>query len=161
MTSMSDLDHLDARILLALDDDPDATTLALATRLGVARNTVHARVRRMTAQGALGAFSKRVDPAALGYPLVAFVWIAISQGSTDEATASLTGIPEIVEMHATTGDADLLAKVVARDPAHLHRLTTRMLRIAGVQRTNTALSLVEAMPHRVRGLLEQAVAPAG
>jgi DNA-binding Lrp family transcriptional regulator len=157
MTVMTSLDHLDARILLALDDDPDATVLALASRLGVARNTVHARLRRMTAGGALGSFSKRVDPAALGYPLVAFVWIAISQDATEQATAGLTGIPEIVEMHATTGDADLLAKVVARDPAHLHRLTTRMLRVDGVQRTSTALSLVEAMPHRVRSLLEQAV----
>ncbi|MFB2580202.1 Lrp/AsnC family transcriptional regulator [Herbiconiux sp. P15] len=158
MTSVTDLDRLDTRILLALDDDPEATVLAIASRLGVARNTVHARLKRMTASGALGAFSRRVDPAALGYPLVAFVWIAISQDATDEATASLAEIAEIVEMHATTGDADLLAKVVARDPQHLHRLTSRMLRIDGVQRTSTALSLVEAMPHRVRGLLEEAVA---
>jgi DNA-binding Lrp family transcriptional regulator len=153
MTNSTLIDDLDARILLALDDDPGATVLHLAQTLGVSRNTVHARLRRMTESGALGSFAKRVAPAALGYPLVAFVWIAISQASDHEAMAALAEIPEIVEMHATTGDADLLAKVVARDPQHLHSLTSRMLRIEGVMRTNTALSLVEAMPHRVRGLL--------
>ena len=45
---MSALDSLDARLLLALDDDPDATILALARTLGVARNTVHARFARLT-----------------------------------------------------------------------------------------------------------------
>ena len=150
------LDQLDARILLALDTDPDATVLALAHSLGISRNTVHARLRRMTENGALGSFSKRVAPAALGYPLVAFVWIAISQAENDPSVEKLAEIPEIVEMHATTGDADLLVKVVARDPADLRRLTGRMLAVDGVVRTNTALSLVEAMPHRVRSLLEEA-----
>jgi DNA-binding Lrp family transcriptional regulator len=155
MTSMDQLDELDSRILLALDSAPDATVLALAQQLGVARNTVHARLRRMTASGALGSFSKRVDPAALGYPLVAYVWIAVSQSSNDPVVEGLQRIPQIVEIHTTTGDADLLVKVVARDPAHLHRLTRQMLAVDGVVRTNTTLSLVESMPHRVRALLEE------
>ena len=155
---MSALDSLDARLLLALDDDPDATILALARTLGVARNTVHARFARLTRIGALKEPSRRVDPAALGYSLVAFVSIAISQGSNDGAIEELARIPQIVEMHATTGDADLIVKVVARDPQHLHETTRRMLEIEGVQRTNTALSLVEAMPLRARGLLEIAAA---
>jgi DNA-binding Lrp family transcriptional regulator len=154
MTGMEQIDDTDARILLALDTDPDATVLALARTLGLARNTVHARLRRMTQSGALGSFSKRIDPAALGYPLVAYVWIAVSQASNDRAVEGLSAIPQIVEIHTTTGDADLLVKVVARDPAHLHRLTRRMLAVDDVVRTNTTLSLVESMPHRVRALLE-------
>ncbi|GAA2225018.1 Lrp/AsnC family transcriptional regulator [Herbiconiux moechotypicola] len=152
---MEQLDDLDARILLALDADPDATVLGLAHALGVARNTVHARLRRMAASGALGSFSKRIDPAALGYPLVAYVWIAVSQASNDPVVEGLQKIAQIVEIHTTTGDADLLVKVVARDPAHLHRLTRQMLAVEGVMRTNTTLSLVESMPHRVRALLEE------
>lgn len=152
--TMEQIDDLDARILLALDANPDATVLALARDLGIARNTVQARLRRMTASGALGSFSKRIDPAALGYPLVAYVWIAVSQASNEQAVEGLRAIPQIVEVHTTTGDADLLVKVVARDPAHLHRLTRRMLAIDDVVRTNTTLSLVESMPHRVRALLE-------
>jgi DNA-binding Lrp family transcriptional regulator len=71
--------------------------------------------------------------------------------------AALLTLPEIIEMHATTGDADLLAKVAAKDPADLHRVTSRMLAVDGVVRTSTAMSLVEVMPARTLPLL-QAVA---
>ncbi|MEO5834665.1 MAG: Lrp/AsnC family transcriptional regulator [Nakamurella sp.] len=153
---MEPIDSLDARILLALDDDPETTTLALARSLGIARNTVHARLRRMTDSGALRNFSRRVDPAAMGYQLVAFISIAISQSSGGSAVVGLQSIPEVVEIHAMTGEYDFLAKVVARDTPDLLRVTNAMLAVGGVVRTNTAISLVEAMPMRLRSLLEAA-----
>lgn len=72
--------------------------------------------------------------------------------------AALRTIPEIVEMHATTGDADLLAKVAAKDPVDLHRVTNRMLAVDGVVRTSTAMSLVEVMPARTLPLLQPVAA---
>lgn len=153
---MSAIDQLDARILLALDDDPEATTLGIARTLGVARNTVQARLRRLSGQGALRNFGQRVDPAALGYPLVAFISLEISQSSGDLAAAGLIAMPEVVEIHSTTGDADLLVKVVARDTAHLYRVTNAMLTIEGVTRSSTAISLAEVLPTRLRALLETA-----
>ena len=155
MLTMNAIDPLDARILLALDDDPEATTLALSRRLGIARNTVHARLRRVSAY-ALRSFAQRIDPAALGYPLVAFVSVSISQSEGAAAAQALMALPEVIEMHATTGDADMLAKVVARDTAHLHEVTTSMLKIPGVQRSSTAISLAEHLPTRLRPLLVRA-----
>jgi DNA-binding Lrp family transcriptional regulator len=156
MHSVSLIDALDARILLALDDDPDATTLAISRTLGVARNTVQARLKRLAAQGALRDFGQRVDPAALGYPLVAFISLEISQSSGEAAAAGLIALPEVVEIHSTTGDADMLVKVVARDTAHLYRVTNAMLTIPGVTRSSTAISLAEVLPNRLRSLLETA-----
>jgi len=150
------IDALDAEILLTLDRDPQATVLSLSRTLGVARNTVHARLRRLANDGSLAPFSQRVRTEALGLPLIAFISISISQSSSDIAVAALQTIPEIIEMHATTGDADLLAKVAARDPADLHRITNAMLAIDGVVRTSTAMSLVEVMPTRTVPLLEAA-----
>src|SRR6202035_5796599 len=51
--NMTSIDALDAQIILALDDDPDATILSLARTLGIARNTVHARLRRLAEDGTL------------------------------------------------------------------------------------------------------------
>lgn len=155
MISMSLIDPLDARILLALDDDPAATILSLSRTLGVARNTVQARLKRLEA-GALRSFGQRVDPAALGYPLVAFVSLSISQSAGDAAADHLSGMPEVIEIHATTGDADMLVKVVAKDTAHLYRVTTAMLAVPGVQRSSTSISLAEQLPTRMRALLEAA-----
>ena len=156
MLSMHLIDALDAEILLTLDRDPQSTVLSLSRTLGVARNTVHARLRRLAGDGSLGPFSQRVRSEALGLPLIAFISISISQSSSDLAVAALQTIPEIIEMHATTGDADLLAKVAARDPADLHRITNVMLAIDGVVRTSTAMSLVEVMPTRTVPLLQAA-----
>lgn len=150
------MDSLDAQILLALDDEPDATALALAGRLGIARNTLSARLQRMQRSGVVREFTRRVDPALLGHGLTAFVSIALSQTDSARAMRTLRGIPEVVEMHSTTGEADLLVKVVARDTADLHRITGRILDAPGVVRTSTAISLCEEMPLRIRALIEEA-----
>ncbi|MBD8518499.1 Lrp/AsnC family transcriptional regulator [Plantibacter sp. CFBP 8804] len=149
------IDHLDARILTALDDDPSMTALALARTLGVARNTVHARLRRLETSGALGAPSRRVRLSALGYPLTAFIEISIRQDLATEAYAALESTPEIVEVHATTGDADLFAKVVAHDTEDLHRIAGVLLAAPGVVRTNTKVSLIEVIPYRSSSLLDR------
>ena len=149
------MDSLDARILLALDDDPDATSLALAQRLGVARNTLHARVQRMRAAGALRDFSRRVDPAALGRALTAFVSVSLSQPQGRRAITALHDIPEVIEVHSTTGDADLLLKVVARDTQDLHRIVDALFAVPDIVRTSTVISLNEEMPLRLRSLLEE------
>ncbi|MFC7572965.1 Lrp/AsnC family transcriptional regulator [Klenkia terrae] len=78
------LDATDARILLALDEDPSASTMALATRLGLARNTVHARLRRLESDGALQQHSHRVDPHSLGRTLLAFMTLSLSQSQGSE-----------------------------------------------------------------------------
>jgi DNA-binding Lrp family transcriptional regulator len=56
------IDGLDARIILALDDDPDATILSLSRTLGIARNTVHARLRHLAEDGALKPSSSLIRP---------------------------------------------------------------------------------------------------
>jgi DNA-binding Lrp family transcriptional regulator len=147
------LDSLDGRIILALDKDPEASALALSRTLGVARNTVHARLARLERSGALRSFSRRLDPAALGYDLMAFLSLSISQTRTGAVEDGLAAIPEVIEVHATTGDADLMAKVVARSTADLYRITNEILEIEGIQRTSTAISVLELMPPRYDGLL--------
>jgi DNA-binding Lrp family transcriptional regulator len=148
------MDSLDARILLALDDDPDATTLALAHRLGIARNTLHARLQRMRAAGAVRDFSRRVDPAALGRGLIAFVSVSVSQTQGRRAVTALYELPEVIEIHSTTGDADFLLKVAARDTHDLHRIADALLAVPDIVRTSTVISLNEEMPLRMRALLE-------
>ena len=90
--AMPQIDALDARLLLALDADPFATVVALAQRLGVARNTVQTRLRRLDASGALAEVTRRVTPEALGFSLTAFLTVSIRQGQHDEALAGLRAV---------------------------------------------------------------------
>ena len=105
MISMTSIDALDARIILALDDDPDATILALSRTLGIARNTVHARLRHLADDGALKPFSQRLDLHALGYELVAFMSVSTSQ--TDPGiVAGLLAVPARLPVRDANPDRD-------------------------------------------------------
>jgi DNA-binding Lrp family transcriptional regulator len=154
LRSMRHLDALDARILLALDADPRATTVALADRLGLARNTVQARLKRLEEDGQLREFNRRVDPAALGRPLMALITLSISQRVGRPTSEAILRIPEVVELLVTTGEGDLLARVVARDTEDLHRITNLLLEAPGVVRSNTTIVLQQVQPFSVRSLLE-------
>ena len=161
LTSMTTLDSMDARILLALDDEPDASVLQLARTLAISRNTVYARLQRLRRGGAFLGFSQRVTPETLGYPVVAFVSLSVSQIQGAGAAAALADTPEVIEVHATTGDADYLVKVVARDTEDLYRITNHILAVEGVVRSNTVLSLSQVIGNRTRPLLERLVTDPG
>ena len=74
-TSPPQLDETDRLLLLALDEDPRMTTMALAQRCGLARGTVHARLERFRERGILRLNSARVDPATLGRPMLSLIHI--------------------------------------------------------------------------------------
>ncbi|GAB3286969.1 Lrp/AsnC family transcriptional regulator [Pseudoclavibacter terrae] len=154
MTSQRGFDALDARIIRALDHQPGASVLALARELGVARNTVHARLARLQREGMLAPESRRLDATSLGYPLTAFVALSLSQNAADEAYTRLGEMAQVVEVHSTTGDADLLVRVVAKDTSDLHRVTRAMLELPGVTRTSTTVSLSEVVPYRLTRILD-------
>jgi DNA-binding Lrp family transcriptional regulator len=150
------LDATDARLLLALVEDPRASVMALSQRLGLARNTVQARLARLEQAGALASFDRRVLPEALGYRLAAYVTVQVVQRSLAEVSDGLAHIPEVLEVTGLSGVADLLVHVVARDADDLWRISEQLLAIPGVQRIDTALALRRFVDHRVTPLLERA-----
>ena len=150
------MDALDARLLLLLTDEPRLGVLECSRRLGVARGTVQARLDRLTERGILGGFPPAVDLAAMGYGLTAFAVLEIAQGRRSEVAAQLTAIDEVCEVHATTGQGDLLVRMVARSNADLQRVIDDVVDVTGVQRLSTSIALSTPVPPRVRPLLEKA-----
>lgn len=150
-------DPVDARLLLALTEEPRATTVALAERLGLSRNTVQARLARLDERGALDSFERRIDPATLGYPLTAYVTIRVTQRGLDEVGAALADIPEVLQCHGIAGQTDLLVHVVARDADDLYRIAGQILAIPWVERTDTALVMRELVGYRIEPLLRRLV----
>jgi len=148
-------DPVDARLLLALTQDPRATTVALAERLGLSRNTVQARLARLDERGALDSFERRIDPATLGYPLTAYVTIRVTQRGLDDVGAALADIPEVLQCHGIAGQTDLLVHVVARDADDLYRIAGQILAIPWVERTDTALVMRELIGYRIEPLLRR------
>ncbi|GEL20130.1 Lrp/AsnC family transcriptional regulator [Pseudonocardia asaccharolytica] len=158
MRSTGEIDAVDARLLRVLTENPRATVLAIAERVGLSRNTVQARLARLEERGVLLSFERRIDPAALGYPLVAFVTVQVTQRMLAEVAAALDRVPEVIEVLGLSGRGDLLVHVVARDAADLYRIAGQLLATEGVERTTTGLAMRTLVEHRVRPLLERVIA---
>ncbi|MCE3551862.1 Lrp/AsnC family transcriptional regulator [Pseudonocardia sp. RS11V-5] len=149
------IDTIDARLLLALAENPRGTALALAERAGLSRNTVQARLTRLEESGVLGSVERRIDPAALGYPLTAYVTVTVVQRKLDPVADALAAVPEVIEVLGMTGEGDLLVQAVARDADDLYRIAGLLLAIDGVERTTTALVMRRLVDHRVTALVER------
>ena len=149
------VDTTDARLLRALAESPRATVLALAERTGLSRNTVQARLARLETRAVLRSFERRIDPAALGHPLTAFVAVQVVQRRLDAVADALAAVPEVIEVLGMSGQMDLLVQVVARDADDLYRVAAVVLAVDGVERTTTSLVMRRLVDHRLRPLLER------
>lgn len=149
------MDRTDARLLLALIDDPRATAVSLATTLGLSRNTVQARLTRLEKGGVLASFERRIEPDAIGYPLVAVISVTVMQQRLDEVAGQLSAIPEVLEIIGISGSVDLLVRVAAHDGDDLYRIAGQVLASDGVVRTETALVMRQLLDYRLAPLLHR------
>ena len=150
------VDQLDAKILQLFANEPRVGVLEASRRLGVARGTIQARLDRLADRGVVIGWGPDIDPAALGYPVTAFVTMDIRQRGHDEIGQRLAEIPEVLEVHTTTGSSDLLCRIVARDNADLQRVIDMVVDVEGVQRTSTVIALATQVSHRVMPLVTHA-----
>jgi DNA-binding Lrp family transcriptional regulator len=152
---MRALDGTDTRLLSALAQDPRQTVVALAQKLGLSRNTVQARMAQLEKKHAFLSFERRINPASLGYPLMAFISVHVQQQKLGSLAEDLASVPEILEGYGLTGSADLLLRVVALDAEDLFRINGKILACDGFERTDTALAMGELIPFRIRPLLDR------
>ncbi|HZU73183.1 MAG TPA: Lrp/AsnC family transcriptional regulator [Acidimicrobiales bacterium] len=143
------LDRLDRRLIAALAERPRSGALELSRRLGIARNTVAARLERLLAAGVVSGFGPDIDLGRVGYHVAAFVSLEIAQGRGPDVTGHLASIPEVLEVHRTTGASDLLCRVAALSNTHLAEVLDRILEVPGINRTTTSLVLDTPVAPRV------------
>lgn len=158
---MSNLDHLDTRLLLELVRDPRVQISELSELLGIARNTAQSRVKRLMRAGILRHNGRELDLQAIGYDVVAFVTIEVLHRELDGVIAALRKLDQVLEVHEISGRGDVWCRVVASDTRHLQSALRSVLRIKGVIRTETVLALHEHIPYRTQPLLEKIVTTQG
>jgi DNA-binding Lrp family transcriptional regulator len=120
---------------------------------------VQARLDKLQRAGVIRDLAPTVDPAALGYPVTAFVSLEIAQHQGRGAVvAHLAGIPEVIEAHTITGATDLLVRLVARDNRDLQRVIDDVVADRSVLRAATVISLTTEIEHRTGPLVHAALA---
>ena len=138
------LDKIDRKILQILQRDASATVAEIAERVGVSPTPVWRRIRKLEEAGIIANRVTILDPAKIGLGLVGFVLIRTSEHDKDwlETFArAVADIPEIVEVHRTTGDLDYVLKVVAPDIAGYDVIYKRLISMARMTDVSASFSM--------------------
>ncbi|MGR4010575.1 Lrp/AsnC family transcriptional regulator [Leucobacter sp. 1207-22] len=136
------IDVLDARLITLISEEAGISVVECARRLGIARATAQGRLDRLRKTGVIKSMAPHIDPVALGFPIRCFCSVQIDQRiGHDRVSVGLEAIPELLELHTATGDADLFAAIVARSTHDLQRVLDLVATAPGVIRVSSQLVL--------------------
>lgn len=151
MNEFYQIDSLDKKILQKMREDSRKPFLEIARELKVAGGTIHSRVAKMKEAGIIEGSRLILNPKALGYNVHAFIGIDVSTaGRFREVIAGLEKLPEIIEIHYTTGGYSLLVKIAVKMIEDLHVLLSEKIQaIPDIHSTETFIILNTAVNREI------------
>jgi Lrp/AsnC family transcriptional regulator, leucine-responsive regulatory protein len=136
------MDDIDRRILHVLQRDARTTHAALAQAVGLSAPAVFERVRKLEQQGIIQGYGARVNAAALGKPLTAFVRLTVAYDERHAAgVAWLRDDADVLECYSVAGEDCYVLKTRVDSPAGLERLNQRIRARLTVLRSVTMIAL--------------------
>ena len=141
-----ELDRYDQAILQALQRDGRISNQDLADRIGLSPSPCLRRVRALEDAGIVTSYRALLNAKALGYSLMALIYISMDKHTPERFEhfeKEISEISEILECLLVTGqDADYQLKVVVRDmDAFQELLLNRITRIQGVTGVHSSFVL--------------------
>lgn len=115
---MSSLDAFDRKILKALQENGRLTNNELGERIGLSPSVCSRRRSSLENLGVIRRYTAELDPAKLGIGIKSIISVSLS--NHDERNAErfktlLSGLPNVQEAYALTGEMDYSIKVVCKD----------------------------------------------
>ncbi len=146
-----EIDNVDIRILEILMKNAKKPYTEVAKLIPVSGGTVHVRMRKMEDMGIVQGTTLKIDHTKLGYDITAFIGIFLSKSELyDQVISELDKIPEITNVHYTTGNYSMFARIHCRDTQHLKDvLHDKIQRVEGIVRTDTMISLEESINRNI------------
>ena len=137
------LDATDLAILELLQANARISNADIARKLDMAPSAILDRIRKLETRGVIQGYTARIDPAAVGLGLTAFILVRseerVGSGAIGQALAK---IPEVQELHHVAGEDCYLVKVRVADTEGLSRLLRdRFGRLKGVRNTRSTIVL--------------------
>lgn len=146
------IDGIDKKILRTLMEDARIPILEIARNVDISGAAIHQRLRKLEKSGLISGSKFVINPKVLGYETIAFIGVYLDKAiHNPEAIKQLKKVPEVLECHYTTGNWNVLIKILCKDNAHLmHLLNNDIQTISGVSRTETFISLDQQIDRQIR-----------
>ncbi len=145
------LDDLDLQILDLLIKDCRTPYLEIARICHVSGGTIHVRMKKMEDMGIIKGTRIILNLPKLGYDVCCFVGIYVDKTSSfDTVIDQIQSITEVVELHLTTGNYSMFAKLSCKNIEDLQNiLLNKINNISGIQRTDTFISLSQPIDRNI------------
>ena len=149
---MIKMDETDKKILNILQDNYKISYQELSKKVGMAASTIHNRVQNMLDSGIIKDFDTFIDPFKVGYDTVAMLGLSVDPIKIEEVAKKLASFEEVQLIGTTTGDHDIVAKVIAKDEKSLWRFINQKVKtIKGVKSNMDVSSFIDIfkMTHKI------------
>ncbi len=143
------MDAIDRSLLRALQADSSRSIATLADSVGASSSGCHRRIKSLEEAGIITGYSALLDPQRLGLKLHAFVEISLesqSRTAMEQFEAAVAGFDDILECHLTSGTADYIVRIAARDLEHfdsIHRECLSLLPGVSSMRSSFAIRTIK------------------
>ena len=136
---MSKIDTIDRKIINLLLEDGRMAASEIARQIGITERSVRYRIERLINNDVIK-ISAVVNPEALGYTIIADVFIEVEPGLIDQVARRLAEHENVTYVACSIGERDISAQVVARDNAEVYALATEFIgKLPGVRKTTTSI----------------------
>ena len=141
------IDNIDLKILNILSSNAKMPYTEVAKKVFVSGGTVHVRMRKLEKMGVVRGTTLDIDYARLGYNISCYMGIYLEKSYLyKNAVDSLKRIPEVVEIHAITGQYTIFIKILCKDTPHFREiLDTKIHKVKGITRTESFMSIEETL----------------
>ena len=146
------IDRTDRQILELLQEDGRMPFLDIARKIKVSGGTVHQRVDKLKKLGIIKGHRIVIDWQKMGLDVSAFLAVHLKEsGKLESVVEKMKQLPEIVEVHYTTGDFALLVKVTTSSIKAFHELLAQKLqKIPGISSTESFVVLDSPIQREVK-----------
>ena len=119
----------------------------VAKKVFVSGGTVHVRMRKLEKMGVVRGTKLDIDYTKLGYNISCYMGIYLEKSFLyKEAVKALRSIPEVIEIHAITGQYTIFIKILCKDTPHFREiLDSKIHKVKGITRTESFMSIEETM----------------
>ena len=138
------MDATDLKILAILQEDASVSVGEIANRVGLSQTPCWRRIQRLEASGVIRKRVALLDPHAIGVGLTVFVEIETgdhSAGWLENFAASMTAMPEVMEVHRMAGDVDYLLRVAVADMAAFDLFYRRLVALLPMKNVTSRFAM--------------------
>lgn len=140
---MADIDEIDLELIDLLQKDARIAQAQLAATVGLAASSVNERIRKLGERGLIAGYHARISPEAIGYDLLAFLYVAWSKPEIERAfLRKVAGQAVVMEIHHVTGVWNYMLKVRVKNTRMLEGFLSKVIKaVPGVERLETIIVL--------------------